>query len=162
MWINANTLVTYEYQFQIRDDFPNTSLPEFLTDEFLATIDIYPVVPVPQPEYDWMTQNCTQGAPELVDGTWYQTWVVTEATPEEVEQRKAECQQQNKAEAEQLLKDTDWTATVDINNPQYSNPYLGNQDAFLAYRSQVRQIALNPPIVPAVFPEKPQEVWISV
>lgn len=76
-------------------------------------------------------------------------------TPEEI-------QQQNKTTASQLLADTDWTATVDINNPQYSNPYLGNQDAFLAYRSQVRQIAVNPPTTPAVFPELPQEVWVNV
>lgn len=69
---------------------------------------------------------------------------------------------QNKATASQLLTETDWTATVDINNPQYSNPYLGNQDAFLAYRSQVRQIAVNPPSEPAVFPEMPQEVWVTV
>lgn len=69
---------------------------------------------------------------------------------------------QNKATASQLLTDTDWTCTVDINNPQYSNPYLGNQDAFLAYRSQVRAIAVNPPIVPVTFPETPQAVWIAV
>lgn len=76
-------------------------------------------------------------------------------TPEEI-------QAQNKSKAETLLQSTDWTATVDINNPQFSNPYLGNQDAFLAYRSQVRQIAVNPPTIPAVFPEAPKEVWITV
>jgi len=73
-------------------------------------------------------------------------------TPEEI-------QAQNKVQAESLLQATDWTCTVDINNPQYSNPYLGNQDAFLEYRSQVRQIAVNPPTTPAVFPEVPKEVW---
>ena len=68
---------------------------------------------------------------------------------------------QNKATATQLLQATDWTCTVDITNPQYSNPYLMNQDAFLAYRSQVRAIAVNPPTNPAVFPNKPDEVWSS-
>lgn len=68
----------------------------------------------------------------------------------------------NKEQAQQLLQQTDWTATVDISNPQYSNPYLGNQDAFLAYRSQVRQIAVNPPETPAVFPVKPDEIWVTV
>jgi tripartite-type tricarboxylate transporter receptor subunit TctC len=90
----------------------------------------------------------------LIDREWVAP-IVPQPTPEQI-------QAQNKAEAEQLLQATDWTATVDINNPQYSNPYLGNQDAFLAYRSQVRQIAVNPPVIPAVFPEKPQEVWVSV
>ena len=75
-------------------------------------------------------------------------------TPEEI-------QAQNKTTATQLLQETDWTATVDISNPQYSDPYLTNQDAFLAYRSQVRAIAVNPPTTPATFPDKPDEVWSS-
>jgi hypothetical protein len=71
----------------------------------------------------------------------------------------SEVQAENKKIATQLLQQTDWTCTVDINNPQYSNPYLMNQDAFLAYRSTVRAIAVNPPTTPAVFPTMPQEVW---
>ena len=66
---------------------------------------------------------------------------------------------QNKTNATTLLQQTDWTCTVDITNPQYSNPYLMNQDAFLAYRSTVRNIAVNPPTTPAVFPPMPDEVW---
>ena len=73
-------------------------------------------------------------------------------TPEEV-------QAQNKATATSLLQQTDWTCTVDITNPQYSNPYLTNQNAFLAYRSTVRNIAVNPPTTPATFPTKPSEQW---
>jgi len=66
---------------------------------------------------------------------------------------------QNKTTATSLLSATDWTCTVDITNPQYSNPYLTNQSDFLAYRSTVRAIAVNPPNTPATFPDKPQEVW---
>lgn len=73
----------------------------------------------------------------------------------------AEIQTQNKQQATSLLQQTDWTCTVDITNPQYSNPYLTNQTAFLSYRSAVRAIAVNPPTTPAVFPEQPQEVWSS-
>ena len=73
-------------------------------------------------------------------------------TPEEI-------QYQNKELASSLLQETDWTATVDISNPQYSNPYLMNQDAFLSYRSQVRQIAVNPPTTPTIFPDQPQAIW---
>ena len=77
-------------------------------------------------------------------------------TPEEI-------QAQNKQQAESLLQQTDWTATVDINDPQYSNPYLANQDAFLSYRSAVRQIAVNPPTtVVTEWPVRPNEVWVSV
>jgi hypothetical protein len=66
---------------------------------------------------------------------------------------------QNKAIATTLLQQTDWTCTVDITNPEYSNPYLTNQNAFLSYRSQVRAIAVNPPTTTAVFPTIPQEIW---
>jgi hypothetical protein len=68
---------------------------------------------------------------------------------------------QNKTTATTLLQQTDWTCTVDITNPEYSNPYLTNQADFLAYRSTVRAIAVNPPTTPAVFPEEPQEIWSS-
>jgi hypothetical protein len=76
-------------------------------------------------------------------------------TPEEI-------QAQNRAEASSLLQQTDWTATVDISNPQYSNPYLMNQDEFLAYRSSVRAIAVNPPTtLVTVWPTLPTEQWSS-
>lgn len=66
---------------------------------------------------------------------------------------------QNKQQATVLLQQTDWTCTVDITNPEYSNPYLANQNEFLAYRSKIRQIAVNPPTTPAAFPNQPETVW---
>ena len=87
----------------------------------------------------------------LVNGEWVAP-VVPVITPEQI-------QAQNKQRASTLLLETDWTATVDISNPQYSNPYLANQDEFLAYRSSVRAIALNPPTTSVEFPTLPVEVW---
>lgn len=73
-----------------------------------------------------------------------------------------EIQAQNKSMAVSKLQSTDWSATVDIADPQYSNPYLANQDAFLAYRSQVRAIAVNPPTtVVDPWPVEPTAVWES-
>jgi hypothetical protein len=69
---------------------------------------------------------------------------------------------QNKQQATNLLQATDWTCTVDITNPEYSNPYLMNQNEFLAYRSQVRAIAVNPPTTAAIFPTQPNEIWSNV
>lgn len=158
MWINADTLVNYEYHFQIRNDFSNTSLPEYLTDEFLTTINIFSVVPIRQPEYDWMTQNCVKGSPELVNGTWYETWVVTEATPEEVAQRKTQCQQQNKTKAEDMLKASDWSQYPDVTN-QLNIPHLVNSEEWVIYRAAVRAIAINPPISVTEWPTKPEEIW---
>lgn len=70
-----------------------------------------------------------------------------------------ETQAKNKLAAESLLQQTDWSATVDINNPEYSDPYLMNQSDFLTYRSLVRNIAVNPPTTQAVFPTMPNAIW---
>ncbi len=70
-------------------------------------------------------------------------------------------QAQNKATASSLLTATDWTAIPDVADPLKSNPYLMNQSDFVAYRSTVRAIAVNPPTTPATFPTEPTEQWSS-
>lgn len=67
--------------------------------------------------------------------------------------------EQNKQTAISKLQVTDWAATVDIANSEYSNPYLTNQDAFLAYRSQVREYAVNPVAGFVNWPAEPTAIW---
>lgn len=69
--------------------------------------------------------------------------------------------EENKAKASQLLYETDWTSIPDVGNPEFSNPYLMNQTQFLAWRSQIRAIAVNPTAGVINFPSKPQEQWSS-
>jgi hypothetical protein len=40
---------------------------------------------VDRPEFDTKTQRCLTGAPQQVGGVWYRTWIVRDATPEEIE-----------------------------------------------------------------------------
>lgn len=68
----------------------------------------------------------------------------------------------NKSQASNLLYDTDWTTIPDVSNPNMSNPYLSNVAEFVAYRNQVRGIAVNPPTTPATFPTKPEAKWTTV
>lgn len=68
----------------------------------------------------------------------------------------AACKQQASA----LLYKTDWTTIADVADPTKSNPYLMNQAEFVAYRSQVRALAVNPVIDP-VFPTMPTAQWSS-
>ena len=63
-----------------------------------------------------------------------------------------------KAQATKLLYETDWTTIADVADPAKSNPYLMNQAAFTAYRSQLRQLAVYPVANP-VWPTKPTEQW---
>lgn len=160
MWINDQTLVTYDYLYEIRNAYPTMSLPADLTDEFLVTLDIYPVIPVAKPEYNWITQNCVEGNPIKTDGVWYETWIVSDATPEEVAERQSESQSNNKNQASSLLSATDWVELGDVSNPNNS-PYLMNKNEFTVYRSALRSIAVNPPIVVDVWPTKPNEQWSS-
>ena len=66
---------------------------------------------------------------------------------------KTVCKQQ----ASELLYATDWTTIPDVANPA-NTPYLMNQADFIAYRNQLRQLAVNPVVNP-VFPTKPTEQW---
>ena len=66
---------------------------------------------------------------------------------------------QNTATAQTLLTATDWTAIASVADPAVSNPYLTNQAEFLAYRSTVRAIGVNPPTTPATFPTVPVATW---
>jgi hypothetical protein len=75
---------------QLRRDNPQVSFPKSIPDATLAEYDVYPLTATEQPSYDPITQNLTEGTPALVDGVWTQIWDVTDATAEEVEQRKAE------------------------------------------------------------------------
>lgn len=67
--------------------------------------------------------------------------------------QKNQCKQQ----ASQLLYETDWTTIPDVADSTNS-PYLTNQAEFIAWRSQIRALAVNPVANP-IFPPKPNEIW---
>jgi hypothetical protein len=54
-------------------------------------IELYPndtyahVEWVDMPAYDYKTQRCGEGLPIEVDGIWHMTWIVRDATPEEID-----------------------------------------------------------------------------
>ena len=62
-----------------------------------------------------------------------------------------------KKQASQLLYETDWTTIADVADPA-NTPYLTNQADFIAWRSQIRALAVTP-VVDPVFPPKPTEIW---
>ena len=85
------TAETYPYSIgQLRKDNPQVSFPKNPTDAMLAFYNVFPVTATERPAYDTLTQNLSEGTPTITLGVWTQVWVVIEATPEEVEQRKAD------------------------------------------------------------------------
>jgi len=55
-----------------------------------------------------------------------------------------------KEKAKQLLAQTDWAALPDVS--------LANQDAFISFRSALRNLVINP-VADAVFETIPKAIW---
>ena len=66
---------------------------------------------------------------------------------------------QNKKTAVDLLSETDWSSLSDLGDPNISNPYLTNQQAFYDFRNFVRAIAINPTDGNINWPETPTAIW---
>jgi hypothetical protein len=84
-------------------------------------------------------------------------WTVAN-TPQPIEPPTAA---QNKLTASQKLYETDWTTIPDVSDPTKSNPYLTNSDEFVAYRNQIRNVAINPVSGEIDWPTKPTAIWSS-
>lgn len=85
--VNNQTIEHYPYSIsRLRKDNPNTTFPRRPDPELLAQWNVHPVQPTDRPAYG-ITKNTTEGTPYYEDGVWKQVWNVTDATPEEIEQR---------------------------------------------------------------------------
>jgi hypothetical protein len=113
--------------------------------------------------YDSQTQKLVAATPYIqVDDpaqplNWVYTVEVAELTPEEIQQMHDNQAATNQKMASDLLYETDWTTIPDVIN-QANDPYLTNQEEFIAYRNIIRKIAVNP-TWDAVFPEQPTATW---
>lgn len=95
----------------------------------------------------------------IMDNTAYDAEgnaVVYDPVAVQEEADKLSCSDKAKA----ILTATDWTSIPDVGNPTESTPYLMNQSEFIAYRSQIRALAVNPVANP-VWPTQPTEQWSS-
>lgn len=155
VYINTQTLAYPVTQQQIMQDNPNTSFPT----PFVPPANYAPVLETPTPTYNQITQAVQEQQPQETAGQWYQVWVVVDLDPEQIAYNENQAKANNKAQATQLLQQTDWTAPTSIADPVESNPYLANRAAFLNYRSQVREIAVNPPVTVTTWPALPDEQW---
>ena len=153
MYILAPNQAAEKYPYtigELRKDNPNTSFPKRPSDELLASWNAYPVANVDSPTFDHATQNLTEGQPALVDGQWQQTWVITDATPEEVSQRAAQQADGIRNKRNHLLSDSDWTQIADA-------PV--NATAWATYRQALRDVTDHvnfPYLQEADWPVKPQ------
>jgi hypothetical protein len=105
MWINTNSLAVYKLHHEIRAEFPNTSMPELLSDEIFAQFGIVPVIQTSPPS----GYVVVEFPPILIDGNWTQQWTTREPTEDETLAKAADVRAQRNA----LLTGSDWTQVVD-------------------------------------------------
>lgn len=98
----------------VRAAHPNISFPAEVAGFESAIVEMsYAVVQqVPQPAVTY-TQNVTEGAPQKSKNGYTQTWVVSDASAEEVAQRTADKSTNVRQERNQRLADCDWTQLPD-------------------------------------------------
>lgn len=87
--VSGEAVEKYPYTIrELRKDNPHTSFPRQPSSVLLAEFGVVEVQDTPRPEYDPITQDLTEGDPVLENGQWHRTWVVTDASHEEIERRQ--------------------------------------------------------------------------
>jgi hypothetical protein len=105
--------INYPYSIpQLREAYPNVSLPAELSDESLVEWDMHVVTPTPMPN-DY-TKNITEGTPVLTDGVYYQNWVQADASQSEINYRLENQWFIIRETRNELLAECDWTQLTDI------------------------------------------------
>ena len=108
-----NDTINYPYTInELREAYPNVSLPSTITDESLIEWDMYVVQPTPMP-VDY-TKNITEGTPTLIDGVYYKSWTQTNATTAEISYRVENQWETIRIQRNELLAECDWTQLSDI------------------------------------------------
>jgi hypothetical protein len=105
--------INYPYSIpQLREAYPNVSLPAELTNESLIEWDMYVVNPTPMPN-DY-TKNITEGTPILTNGIYYQNWIQTNASQSEIDYRLENQWFIIRQTRNELLAECDWTQLADV------------------------------------------------
>lgn len=113
MYIRVRNGVAENYSIgQLRKDNPNTSFPKNISNAVLADWGVFPMKATPIPAIDY-TKNIAEGAPTQQGGEWVQTWVVTNATAQEIQTRTNDQANAVRSDRNQKLADCDWTQIAD-------------------------------------------------
>jgi hypothetical protein len=116
MYVLAPNQTVQKFPYSLKDlrkDNPNVSFPASPSPELLEQWNVYAVLDRDQPQYNYATQNCSMVNPVLENEQWYTNWQITDATPEEIEQRREQKAASVRFERNQRLADCDWTQLAD-------------------------------------------------
>jgi hypothetical protein len=140
--------ITYPYTIRdLRMDNPNTSFPQIIEDEYLGNFDMYIVYPTTKPN-DY-TKNIREGIPQLIDGKYYQNWILENAIDEDIANRIEFKWGEIRMLRNELLSECDWTVLSD-------SPISGEKlEDWKHYRHELRNITEQENPFFIVWPTKP-------
>ena len=127
-----NETIEYPYTLlQLRRDENTISFPQTITNDILEAFGVYVVMQTPKPN-DY-TKTITEGTPNLVDGVYYQNWVMENSTESEIQTRIEYKWDEIRNLRTELLKECDWRVLAD-------SPVGDNRTAWIEYRQELRNI----------------------
>jgi hypothetical protein len=123
--------INYPYTIkELREAYPNVSLPAELSEETLSDWDVYSVNVTQRPN-DY-TKTISEGTPILIDGKYYQNWIVINATESEINYKLENQWEEIRLIRNQLLSESDWTQLGDVSQTI--------KDVWTTYRQQLRDV----------------------
>jgi hypothetical protein len=140
--------IIYPYSIgQLSTDFPNTSFPETLSNQVLLEFDVHQIMYTIKP--DEPLKNVSEGTPIKVGDYYYEDWIVTDCTPEEIIIRLDRQWEIIRYQRNQYLTDCDWTQLPD------SPLTTENKTEWTVYRQSLRDITNQQDPFNIVWPIKP-------
>lgn len=158
--IENGTVKKYPYSLrELQQANPNTSFPSN-NDAAYEGFGMFRVFNSTPPAYDEATHKLVEGTPVFDQDAsrWAQVWQAVALSADELAEREASGKSANKAQAEQLLLETDWADLASVRNTAFT-PHLANGAEFDVYRLALRAIVVDPPVTVDPWPARPAAVW---
>lgn len=146
--IENGEIIKYPYSIEdLKMDNSNVSFPLTIDEH---TKFIYNMLSIQKAEAQSdYTKNISEGLPEFIEGIWTQTWIITDATQEEIDKRLSNQWIKIRDERTVELKLSDWTQLPD-------SPFTEEQkNAWRQYRQELRDITNQANPFEIIYPVQP-------
>jgi len=146
--IENGEVIKYPYSIEdLRIDNPNVSFPSIIDDPTRSRYSMLPIQKV-ETQVDY-TKNISENLPELIEGVWTQSWSITDATQQEIDQRLSIGWVGVREERNGMLNSSDWTQLAD-------SPLAEEQkNAWRQYRQELRDITNQANPFEVIYPVQP-------
>ena len=146
--IENGEIIKYPYSIEdLKMDNSNVSFPLIIDEPTKSRYNMLSIQKV-EAQSDY-TKNISEGLPEFIEGIWTQTWIITDATQEEIDKRLSNQWIKIRDERTVELKLSDWTQLPD-------SPFTEEQkNAWRQYRQELRDITNQANPFEIIYPVQP-------